>query len=149
MFKNYLKMTIRNLVHNKITTIINILGLAIGFTFVILAGRYVYTEKTFDKFHENYDSIYRIETNKPEHGRTCSSPNIMFSWLKDNIPEIKRATRIINDAGFGKRRNIVYNNIKYNINTPLIVDSDFFSIFSFRIMTGEIESFERDKYSIA
>ena len=148
MFKHEIILIIRNLKQSKIVSSINILGLAIGFTFVILAGRYVYTEKIFDKFHENYDSIYRIETDKPEDGRTCSSPNIMFFWLKDNIPEIKRATRIINDAGFGKRRNIVYNNIKYNINTPLIVDTDFFSLFSFRIKTGEIESFERDKYSI-
>jgi len=72
----------------------------------------------------------------------------MFSWLKDNIPEVEKVTRVINDGAIN-RRNIVYNTIKYNIERPLIIDADFFSIFSFQVLTGELASFERDKHSIA
>jgi putative ABC transport system permease protein len=149
MLKHELLLIIRNLKKTKIVSSISILGLTVGFTFVILAARYVYTEKTFDRFHKNHRSIFRIEQDIPEHGYTCYSPNILHSWLLDNIPEVKKATRIINDGHSGMMRNVVYNNMKYNISKPLIVNADFFSIFSFEILSGEVESFGRDKYSLA
>ncbi len=149
MLKHELLLIIRNLKKTKIISSIIILGLTVGFTFVTLAARYVYTERTFDRFHKNHRSIYRVEEDIPEHGYSCYSPNILYSWLKDNIPEVKKATRIINDGGSGMMRNVVYNNIKYNIKKPLIIDDDFFSIFSFQILSGEVESFGRDKHSIA
>ena len=148
MIANYMKTAYRSLENNKLVSSINIIGLAAGLTFAILAGRYVYTEKTFDTFHENYNSIYRIERNYPEHGISCFSSSLMRDWLKSNIPEIKKAARIINDSGFGRQRNLQYKNVKYNIDQPLIVDSDFYSIFSFKIKSGETHSFRSDIHSI-
>jgi len=142
-------LSYRNLKKNKIVSSINILGLAVGFTFVILAGRYLYTENTFDTFHKNYHSIYRLEKNNPDYGRAVYNSNIMFTWLKDNIPEVREATRILNDGGIGRQRNLVYDNTKYNVRKPLIIDPQFFSIFSFQVLAGETASFEHDKYSIA
>ena len=79
----------------------------------------------------------------------CSTPGIMNSWVKENIPEVVHSARILNDNNFGFiERNIVHNQTKYNINNPLIVDYDFFSIFSFGILSGEVNSFATDKYSV-
>jgi putative ABC transport system permease protein len=149
MLKHEILSMLRTLRKNKTVSFINILGLTAGLTFVILAARYMYTEKTFDKFHENYRSIYRIEADTPDHGFTCYSPNIMASWLKDTMPDVKAVTRVISDAHSGMVRNLTHNRIKYNIDRPLIVDSDFFSIFSFLVISGEVNSFKRDKSSLA
>lgn len=73
----------------------------------------------------------------------------MSSWLNGNIPELINSTRILNDGGGLTDRNIIYNKTKYNIANPLIVDRDFFSMFSFDVFIGEIKSFESDKYSVA
>jgi putative ABC transport system permease protein len=143
-----LTLAFRNIKKRKTISFINILGLAFGFAFVILAGRYIYTEATFDEFHKNHSLIYRIEINHSDNRPTCFTPNIMLPFLKNNITEVEKATRIINEGGFGVQRNLRYNNIKYNINRPLIIDPDFFSIFSFQLLAGETESFDRDKYSI-
>ncbi len=148
MKNNEIKLIFRGLKKNKIVLSINILGLAIGFAFVILAGRYVYTEMTFDHFHENHKTLYRVEWTTSDKF-TSSTPNIMHSWLTSKIPEVKHVTRIINDAGGLMKRNIMYNNTKYNVNNPLIVDYDFFGMFSFKVLLGEIKSFENDKYSAA
>lgn len=149
MFKQEIKLIFRILKRQLVTSSINIFGLAIGFTFVILAGVYAFSEISFDRFHKNHKSIYRIEWSNPD----IHSPNtsdMMTSWIKENIPEIVHSTRILNDENVGmSMRNIVYNQTKYNIDNPLVVDYDFFSMFSFGILSGEVKSFTTDKYSIA
>ena len=150
MIANYMKTAYRGLEKSKLVSSINIIGLAAGLTFAILAGRYVYTEKNFDTFHENHRSIYRVEKSIPGYGISCYNSNIMQDWLKSNIPEIKKTVRIINDAGIiGNRPNILYKNAAFNIEQPLIVDSDFFTMFSFKISRGELQSFGSDIQTVA
>ena len=139
---------IRGLAKRKAISVINIAGLAIGFTFVILAGLYAYSEVNFDRFHENHEKIYRVEWNTPDLKANATSGNTS-SWLKDNIPEIKYSTRILKDEIMGMVRNVVYNRTRYDIKNPLVVDNDFFNMFSFRLLQGEISSFENNKYSVA
>jgi len=148
MIKKEIKLIFRGVKKQLVISAINIFGLAIGFTFVILAGVYAIFELRFDRFHDNHKSIYRIEWSTPTMN-TCSTPGIMRSWLNSNIPEIVNSTRILNDGGGFTERNIIYNKTKYNISNPLIVDKDFFSMFSFDVLMGEIKSFESDKYSVA
>ncbi len=149
MFKQEIKLILRMLKRQIATSSINIFGLAIGFTFVILAGVYAFSEMSFDRFHINHKSIYRVEWSTPD-GNICSTSGIMSSWVKENIPEVVHSARILNDNNFGYiERNIVYNQTKYNINNPLIVDYDFFSMFSFGILSGEVHSFATDKNSVA
>ncbi len=63
MFLNYLKVALRNLLRKKFYSTINILGLAIGLTCTILIGLFVQNELSFDKHHENYKRIYRLESH--------------------------------------------------------------------------------------
>ena len=60
MFKNYLNVTIRNLLKFKSFSIINIGGLAIGLMSVILIMLWVTDELSYDKFHKNGGQIYRV-----------------------------------------------------------------------------------------
>src|SRR3569832_1630447 len=57
MFKNYFKIAWRNLEKNKVSSFINIGGLAVGMAVAMLIGLWVYDELSFDKSHKNYDSI--------------------------------------------------------------------------------------------
>jgi putative ABC transport system permease protein len=60
MFKNYLRIAMRILARNKLYTVINVLGLALGVCGCIviwLVGSY---ELSFDKFHPGGDRIYRV-----------------------------------------------------------------------------------------
>ena len=63
MLKNYLKIAYRHISRNKLYPAINILGLAIGLTCTILIGLFVQNELSFDKHHENYKRIYRLESH--------------------------------------------------------------------------------------
>lgn len=65
MFKNYFITAIRNLKRNKLFSLINIAGLAIGISASLVIYLIVQYEFSFDKFHRDGDRIYRI-TSKIE-----------------------------------------------------------------------------------
>ena len=60
MFKIYFKTAWRNLIRNKVYSIINVLGLSIGLASVMLILLYSKDELSFDRFHRDSGSIYRI-----------------------------------------------------------------------------------------
>ena len=72
MIKNYLKIAWRNLVKNKVSSLINIGGLAVGMAVAMLIGLWIWTELSFDKYHKNYDKIARVMQNRSLNGETAS-----------------------------------------------------------------------------
>lgn len=63
MFTKYLKLTMRNLVRNKVYSLINIFGLALGVTCCLLLFLYIWDEISYDKHHKRVSDLYRIITN--------------------------------------------------------------------------------------
>jgi len=70
MIKNYFKIAWRNLVKNRVSSIINIGGLSIGIAVAMLVGLWIYDELSFNKYHANYDRIAQImvKGNDPQRG---------------------------------------------------------------------------------
>src|SRR3569832_1375887 len=68
MFKNYFKIAWRNLEKNKISSLINIGGLAVGMAVVMLIGLWVYDELSFDRNHKNYNRIAQVIQNVTNNG---------------------------------------------------------------------------------
>jgi ABC-type antimicrobial peptide transport system permease subunit len=72
MIKNYLKIAWRNLVHNKVSSLINIGGLAVGMAVAVLIGLWIWDELSFDKYHKSYDNIARVMQNQTANGEINS-----------------------------------------------------------------------------
>ena len=70
MFKNYLKIAIRNLVKGKGYSAINIGGLAVGMAVAMLIGLWVYDEFAFNRYHEHYDRIAKVVERGIFEGKT-------------------------------------------------------------------------------
>ncbi len=68
MIKNYLKVAWRNLIKNKVSSFINIGGLAVGMAVAMLIGLWIWDEVSYDKYHGNYDSIGQIMTTQTSNG---------------------------------------------------------------------------------
>ncbi|PSL23027.1 ABC transporter permease [Chitinophaga ginsengisoli] len=60
MFKNYLKVAFRYLRKNKAHSFINITGLSVGMAVAMLIGLWIWSELSFDKYHDNYDRIAQV-----------------------------------------------------------------------------------------
>jgi len=64
MFRNYLKTAFRNLTRNKVSSIINIVGLSVGMAVTMLIALWIYDELMFEKYHDNYDNIVQVLQSK-------------------------------------------------------------------------------------
>ncbi len=138
MFRNYIKIAIRNLARHKGFSFINIIGLSIGITVFALIMVYVVSELSADKFHENADRIYRVE--RQEKFGITSIP--LMDRIMNAIPEIEKGSRLMPYPG----------NIKHNDElTPtrlVFVDSSFFEMFTFEAIAGDLTTALDDKNSM-
>jgi len=85
MIKNYLKTAWRNLIRNKTSSLINIIGLAVGMAVTILIGLWIYDELSFNKSFQNYGRIAQVMQNQTFNGETGSQyavPYVMGDELK-------------------------------------------------------------------
>ncbi len=73
MISNYLKLAIRNLLKNKVFSIINIGGLAISTSVCLLIISIIADQKNYDKFHTKKDRIFRVLTNTGSSEMATSS----------------------------------------------------------------------------
>jgi len=68
MIKNYFKIAWRNLIKNKVSSLINIGGLAVGMAVVMLISLWIWDEVTFDRYHKNYNRIAQVIQNVTNNG---------------------------------------------------------------------------------
>jgi putative ABC transport system permease protein len=134
MFRNYLKTTWRNLLHNKVTTLLNISGLAIGIAVCLLIGIWLERELSYDDFHPKGDSIFRIvNTFKSESETFTQAPSgfALGAELPKQVAAIRTSCRVLNfDHKFkeGTRQFLETH--------TLTVDSNFFSFFGYQLIQG-------------
>ena len=100
MLHHYFKVAIRNLLKNRLSSIINISGLAIGMTCFILIALYIQYEFSYDTHHEQADQIYRVSQIQEGNdfrgtNRFALAPLPLAPALKEAFPEIKAATTFL------------------------------------------------------
>tara|TARA_R110002126_G_scaffold277560_1_gene423487 strand:+ start:50920 stop:53319 length:2400 start_codon:yes stop_codon:yes gene_type:complete len=76
MFKNYIKIAFRNLLKNKVYSLINISGLAIGMTATILIALWINDEISYNDHFENKATIAQVFQNQTANGVTGTGPAI-------------------------------------------------------------------------
>ncbi|MES2647252.1 MAG: ABC transporter permease [Bacteroidota bacterium] len=118
---------------NKLHTAINIIGMAVAFTCSILLLLFVYQQFTFNKFHKNVENLYQVYnlTSTAEGLKTGAEMGYPVApVLKAESIGIEKTTRI-KFAG----KSVRYNNKELDLQVNL-VDTDFFSMFSFPVVAG-------------
>jgi len=136
MLKNYIKTAIRNLRRNKLYSILNIAGLAIGITCCMLILLYVQDELSYDRFHEKAERIYRATTHfvlKDRIMNFASTAHVQGPMFKEAYPEVENYVRFNN---YGSRRMVRYEDTTYAEEKFIWVDNSVFDIFSFNLIKG-------------
>ncbi|MEO0330076.1 MAG: ABC transporter permease [Bacteroidota bacterium] len=144
MLRNYLKITYRQLLKNKVFSLTNILGLAIGMSVCLLIIQYVSFELSYDTFHERADQIYRVAADyrADATSQTTLIPPPLGPVLYDNYSEVINFTRMILPwSGQAASSTLSWQAsddqpIKQSFQWGFFVDPGFLEIFSFDLIQG-------------
>jgi putative ABC transport system permease protein len=135
MFKNYLKVAIRNLWKNKAFSAINIIGLSAGLAVCLLIVLYVVDELSFDKYVPNSERIYRLDADLYFNGTQFTAsvaPAPLGPTLARESPQVEQMVRL-NYQG-----DILVKKDNQNIQDhhAVFADSTFFKVFAVPVIAG-------------
>jgi len=138
MFKNYILIAFRNILKQKVYTLVNMLGLAIGIAIFVLISLFITNELKYDKHHSKWQRIYRVvniveRDGVGEESSSCPFP-LAPALLAEHPDKIEAAVRFFNLQTPTKL--IEYNAIKYNEPYFFFTDSSFFDVFDIELIEG-------------
>jgi putative ABC transport system permease protein len=144
MFKYALKLNIRQLSRHKALMGIQVAGLVVGFTTLLLATYYLSYETGFDKFHKEGDRLYRLLLVEEGDGAVVTSPNLypaLETVLEEEYPQLESVVKVMYSPGGGGILTSFANDerqvLRDDINA-ISLAPDFFDIFSLPIRQGDI-----------
>jgi len=143
MIKNYFKTAFRNLARNKVYSFINIAGLSIGLACTMFIMLYVKDEVSFDRFHKNVNHIYRIARKANGINLNGTTGFLQGPRFTQNVPGIKSFVRVQGGAEDIKKGTEVQEQ-----SGVLHVDSNFFSVFTFPLLSGSPATCLTEPHSI-
>ena len=141
MFRNNLKISLRNMRKHKLFSLISISGMTIGMVCVILIMAFIRYELSYDRFFTRSDSIYRILASGGGPGGeqdefAPSGPYPLGSLLAEQIPEIRSVSlKYLQN----QEQTILQNGEHPILMDGIITDSHFLEIFDFQVISGAVE----------
>ena len=136
MVRNYLISAVRNLLKTRQFSLINMLGLSIGMTACLMILHYVSFERSYDKFNENSNRIYRLRYERysedGESVRFASSCPPAGLRIRKQLPEVEYVARICRYPAA-----ISHDENKFIEDRLFYAEPDFFNIFHFRFIKGD------------
>lgn len=138
MFRSLFLSSLRNIIRkNRLITVINISGLAVGLTCFILVALFVNDEYNFDQYHSNYSRVYRIVTDFTSNGNTTnwaktSAP--VGRYLSGSYPEVEQVVRIRKNPGTDL---LSHRDLNFYENRIFFADSTLLKVFDFKLSMGD------------
>lgn len=146
MFRNYLKIAIRSLLKNSVYSFINITGLSIGIACSVLILLWVADEYSYDRFHTNYNSIYKLYQSQ-QWAQGIGTGNSMPYPLKETIKDKSSQIKHVVMTNWGEGNMLQVGDKRLN-KMGLSASEDFFKMFSFDMVKGDPNTALSDPSSI-
>ncbi len=136
MWRNFFTVALRNISKNKVFTLINVSGLAIGLASSILILLFINKELSYDRYHKKSQRIHRLYIDgvmSEQSFKGAWTSMIMAPTFTKEIPEIEKFVRF----DVYNQRLIWYDKEKHMEDHFLFADSTIFDIFSIRFIRGD------------
>lgn len=143
MIRFYFKLGLRNLIKNRGTTTISVFSLSLGIAFILIIAIFSRNELNIDGFHSSSTDIVKIS-----YGNSSGTPGPLSELFRDNFPEISNATHIETNQLFAHSPVLSYNNQSFEIENYYSIDPQFFNVFDFEVLNGDLEKATRAPFSI-
>ena len=145
MLKNYFLIAWRNLMKNKLYSLVNITGLATGMAVAMIIGLWIYDEASANRHFKNYDELYQVmmhQTFDNFRGTQSALPYSLGEELKNKFPDLKAVAM----CDWGQPRSLVYGEKKIS-RFGHFMGEEAVSMFSMKILEGDKNPLH-DPYSI-
>jgi putative ABC transport system permease protein len=135
MLRNYLISTLRNLNKTSLFAATNIIGLSVGMAIFLLILNFVSFERSYDKFHNHHERIYRIRYERySEDGESvrfasCCPP--VGLRIRTLLPEVEKVARI-----FRLPASVSFNENRFIEERLFFAEPEFFEIFNFKFINA-------------
>ena len=143
MLKNYFKIAWRNLIKNKVYSIINILGLAAGMAVAMLIALWIWDEVTFDNYHTNHKQLAQVMTtsfnDKNEAGNT--EPAVAMPIGNELRTKYAGDFKNVSMASWNYDHTLAVGEKKIT-GSGMWVESNFPSMFSLKMLEGNINALD-------
>ncbi|HEV7347734.1 ABC transporter permease [Telluribacter sp.] len=146
MIRNYFKIALRNLSRHRGFTILNVLGLSVGVAASLLLFMVVRYELSFDKFHTDYDRIYRVVRKQVyasgQESLSPGNPLPAIAALKTDIPQFEKVVPVFGTFDpqvtvLGSDPNSADVSTKFiEDDEGLLVGPEFFEMFDYKWLVG-------------
>ena len=148
MFTNNLKIAYRYFFRQKTYSLINIFGLAVGIAATLLILSYIEFELSWDNFHRNAQSLYRVSITTLKEGKVEFDGSEfvapMGPTMMREFPEVDNVARI---SDFGQATLSSGEHV-FRIPQMVYADSSFFDLLSFELLIGDPKRVLAEPYSI-
>ncbi|MBS1597378.1 MAG: ABC transporter permease [Bacteroidetes bacterium] len=138
MFRNYFKIAYRNLIRDRQFTLLNMVGLSTGLACALLIYLWLTDEMSVDKFNNNDDRLFAVMKLSPNSEGTIElreeTQGLLAQSMSNELPEVQYAVAV-RQADIG----VISSSDKHVKATPHFVGKDFFNIFSYHIVDGNIK----------
>ena len=156
MIKNYLKIAWRNVLKNKMFSLINVFGLSVGMTCCMLLLLYILSEVSFDKHQEHANDLYLVRSeNVQPNGEKMDNPRAPAPYaqaLKAEYPEVVQVTRLwqnfLEDKALLTVDKPGKGPLSFYETKGTHVDSTFFDVFTYQFLEGDQRTALVDPHSI-
>lgn len=139
MLKHHLQMAFRHISRDKTSFLINLIGLSVGLTAVLLILLWVQDEWQYDKFHTKDDRLYSVYQNydRPTGAHTTvRTPTPLATALAEELPEVEQAVAVNDFFQWRNSLGLLSKDGESVEAKALMASHDFFEVFSFDVLTG-------------
>ena len=145
MLRNYLKSSVRSLRKRAFFSTLNVAGLALGMAACLLIVQYVVFNLSFDSFHDDPDSIYRVVLGATGDGETtfdAYSYSALAQAIKDQIPEVVETARYHPNFGTATIAPMDGDDrvTSFQDEHATYADPSLFQLFNFPMIAGDAET---------
>lgn len=140
MLKNYFKIAWRNLLKNKVYSIINVLGLATGMAVAMLIGLWIWDEVNYDKYHKNHDELAQVMTTFIDNDGKMNTGQAVSMPIGDELrSKYGRDFKNISMASWNFSHVLAVGDKKIP-GKGMWVDANFPSMFTFKMLKGDVNA---------
>ncbi len=149
MWKNYLKIALRNITRYKSYSILNVTGLIIGLACCVLIMLYIQYELSFDQHHRNASNIHRVATELQGHTHSGLKAMAMTRGplapaLLQESPQVDKATRIWPVSSV----KLKVGDTSFHEETIFFADAAVFEVFTLPLVKGATEAISAEPFSV-